>query len=60
VKTKNYTTRAKRKRPECIQHTNERRFLKIAPWEKQLAKGEVTLRLEVINTMILINKRMNM
>jgi hypothetical protein len=35
-------------------------FFKRAPWEKQLMKGEMTLRLEVINTMILINKRMNM
>jgi len=47
-------------RSKCIQHTNERRFLKRAPWEKQLMKGEMTLRLEAINTMILINKRMNM
>jgi len=60
VKAKNDITRAKRKKPECIQHTNERRFLKKAPWEKQLAKGELTLRLEAINTMILINERINM
>jgi hypothetical protein len=60
VKAKNCTTRAKRKRPERTQHTNERRFFKKTPWEKQLVKGEMTLTLEAINTMILINGRMNM
>jgi hypothetical protein len=60
MKATNCITRTKRKRPECIQHTNEKRFLKRATWEKQLMKGKMTLRLEAINTMILINGRMNM
>jgi len=59
-KTKNCATRAKRKKSKCIQHTIERRFVKRAQWEKQLAKGKMTLSLKVINTMILINGKMNM